>query len=299
MEDSTPPPRSGAEDTASAPSYASAPPITPHGTGVGGVVTAGVRCVNCGYELGGLHESGACPECGESIGHSLKGELMLHAPKDYLASLHRGSVIVLTAIILQLLMAFTALGLGVTGSPPWVLTLVGWLQFAISGALLWGWWLLSSPMPAASDRPQYDQTRLWVRAMLIANVVLLGVSAVFDLVSGNAGASGSAMPSGSVLVLSAGISILALVVWIGGFIVEMLYLAWLAKRVPDAAMHKRAKLLVWLGPVLSTVGILLIGLGPLIALVMYWNLVDRFRKAFKHIRAERERLEQAPDASGV
>ena len=43
---------------------------------------------------------------------------------------------------------------------------------------------------------------------------------------------------------------------------------------------------MWLGPLLQTVGLLLIGLGPLIALVMYWNMLDVMRKHIKRILAE-------------
>jgi ACR3 family arsenite efflux pump ArsB len=60
---------------------------------------------------------------------------------------------------------------------------------------------------------------------------------------------------------------------------------WLARRVPDQWIVKRATTYRWLLPVLTTVGVLLIGLGPLIALVLYWNLLDRMRKHLKAIVA--------------
>jgi hypothetical protein len=57
----------------------------------------------------------------------------------------------------------------------------------------------------------------------------------------------------------------------------MRYTRWVAGRVPDAHMVGRTKTYMWLLPLLYTVGILII-VGPLIALVMYWNLLDRLRK---------------------
>lgn len=44
---------------------------------------------------------------------------------------------------------------------------------------------------------------------------------------------------------------------------------------------------MWLGPLLATFGLVIIGLGPLIALVLYWNMLDWVRKDLKRIRAER------------
>lgn len=58
---------------------------------------------------------------------------------------------------------------------------------------------------------------------------------------------------------------------------------WLATRVPDYFIVKRTKTYMWLLPVLYIPGAALIGLGPLIALVLYWNLLDRLRKHVKSI----------------
>ena len=44
--------------------------------------------------------------------------------------------------------------------------------------------------------------------------------------------------------------------------------------------------MMWLGPLLFTVGALCIGLGPLVAVVLYWNMLDWVRRDLKRIRAE-------------
>lgn len=263
---------------------------------MGGVVVSGIACVDCGYELAGLHEHGHCPECGASIERSLKGDLLLHASPEYLATLHRGSVIVLTIILFQVALAFVSFGLVVAFAvaPPVFLAL-GWFEFAstafgllLSAGLVWGWWLLSTPMPALSEKPWVDRARRWVRFVLILNIpIVIGQTITTLLISaGNT--------SDAVYYTQMGLGAVSTLVWLGTYVVHAIYLAWLAKRIPDAAMHKRARLLMWLCPVLSTVGLILIGLGPLIALVLYWNLIDRFRKAFKRLRAEQQALSAAP-----
>lgn len=85
-----------------------------------------------------------------------------------------------------------------------------------------------------------------------------------------------------VMLVSGAASLLSGVAWITQFFAAMLYVRWLARRVPDGRLHDKAKRFMWLGPVLYTVGIVLLMLGPLIALVMYWNMLDKLRK---HIKA--------------
>ena len=216
---------------------------------------------------------------------------MLYAPAEYLATLHRGSFIVLTVILLQVLGAILGIGVVAAMSTAQPQTVI-WIELALSSfglllsaLLVWGWWLLSTPLPSLTEKPWVDKARQWVRYVLIASVaVTLG-----QLVTTMVVAAGNT--SDAVLYTQVGLGLGSTLIWLGTYIVHGTYLAWLAKRIPDAAMQKRAKLVRWLCPVLSTVGILLIGLGPLIALILYWNLIDKFRKAFKRLRSEQEALE--------
>jgi hypothetical protein len=41
----------------------------------------------------------------------------------------------------------------------------------------------------------------------------------------------------------------------------------------------------WLLPLIAVVGAVALFLGPLVALIMYWNLLDRMRKHLKSIVA--------------
>lgn len=254
-------------------------------------VPDGTRCVGCGYELAGLPEDGVCPECGIEVERSLKGELMLKASPGYLAMLHRGSVVALAALLLQVLnlfasvffgMAFSMMGYGPVVS---LLLVFAFVQFGLGGLFLLGWWMLSTPLPSLKDAPQANRARVWVRWLLVASAVLLGVRAGLMLVL----SMGGVWPD----PISMAMLVLVLVAWLAGYVSQMLYLAWLAGRIPDTSMRNRATLLAWLGPVVFLVGAPLLLLGPLVAVVMYWNLLDRFRQAFKRIRRERLRQDKA------
>jgi len=264
------------------------------GTALCGVVVDGVGCTNCGYNLGGLPTAGTCPECGAPIERSLRGDRLVNMPAGYLASLHRGAFLVLTVIFLQVLVMFlrifSALATAVLGSSPIPggETVLSVVQLALSVVLVVGWWVLSAPMPLLADLAGADRRRRWVRGLLVVNVAVIAAQAsLYVLMS-----VWLTSPLALLYVVSS-VTILSSLVSLAGYVVQMLYLAWLADRVPDVALFKRAKLLVWLGPTLSTVGLVLLGLGPLIALIMYWNLVDRFRVAFKSIRRERATIEAA------
>ena len=79
-------------------------------------------------------------------------------------------------------------------------------------------------------------------------------------------------------------NILLMVVQAAKFFAAMLYLRWLAPRFPDAVIDARARLLMWLCPLLVTVGTLLCLMGPIIALVLYWSLLNSVQTEINRIR---------------
>ena len=58
-------------------------------------------------------------------------------------------------------------------------------------------------------------------------------------------------------------------------------------------MTARAKTMMWLGPILYTVGAIACGLGPLVALILYYNLLNWVREGLQAIRADQSLREAA------
>ncbi len=232
-----------------------------------------VVCLRCGYPLRGLDESGDCPECGAAIGRSLRGNLLQFSSPSYVATLHRGVFLIVAgiagqAILIALTSAFAAslqsnIGLDSVG-------------IALSATILVGWWMFSAPDPAFIGIEQGTTARRVVRTALVLEIAI--TSAL--VANGALTAPTTTAVSTTIVVLS----VVAAVTSIVRFFAAMMYLRWMAPRIPSVEIDGRARQLMWLGPLLMTFGILLCGLGPLVAVVLYWLLINWVRMALKHVR---------------
>jgi hypothetical protein len=255
---------------------------------------ADIPCSRCGYNLAGLDPGGVCPECGAPIAESLAGRLLRFSAPEYVDSLYRGATLIMTVILVQVVStamitgAALALAQGVIGpGPARTLTGLGQLTgFGLSVALWGGWWMCSAPDPAVrpgTDRG--DKPRQWVRLAVAA-------SAVMSLISTVAQFAGAPTPAGIGAVAIAGtvlLGLLGLAVAAVKFFASMKYLSWLGPRLPDPAVVTRARGYMWQLPLWTTVGMLLCGLGPLIAMILYYGLINRVRKDLRRVREEQRR----------
>lgn len=256
-------------------------------------------CIVCGYNLRGIARSGACPECGSPVERSYQGDELRYSSPEYVAALHRGVFIVLAAMIAMILFMFAGIGLGIAGASAGF-TIKG-LEVALSActsavgfATAWGWWLLSTPDPASREGRKGEKARAIVRVATVINVavtcVILAVTLVLPPPAPLAPTPGVPVvtPAGSAaaMIIHSIATITGFIVGAVAYFAQMYYIRWLAPRLPSARVFDRAKLLMWLGPLLCTVGVLCAGLGPLVALVMYWNMLDWVRRDLKHIRSQ-------------
>jgi hypothetical protein len=279
------------------------PPPLPFGHTADSIVTAGdlasrdVPCLRCGYNLRGLAPDGACPECGTPVARSLRGNLLRYSDPAYVARIHTGVFIIQAVIIVQILLVVAALTLalaaafgGARGAGRFAggQVLLPRVQIALHTATFTGWWMFSAPDTAYLGRDAGDQARRVVRIAVGAGIAVAVVQTALALLLGS-GALGAT--SGAAFVILA-TSLLGTLAWVVQFFAAMLYLRWLAPRLPSMDVHTRASRLLWLGPLLYTVGLLLAGLGPLIALVLYWTLLDEVRKLIKRVRGDQS-LESA------
>jgi hypothetical protein len=252
-------------------------------------VDGDVLCIQCGYNLRGLTSDRNCPECGTPVARSLRGNLLRHSSVDYLRKLHVGVFLILAAIIAQILLGFAAAAIGIIaigGTGPGlniaafdlITTAIG---VVISAASLVGWWMFSSPDPAFLGAEQGQTARQVIRGTVIALVAITLINLFLTPL---------ATPGGTAPIdfVVAGLGLLSLAATAVKFFAAMLYMRWLTPRIPDEKLFNRSKLYMWLLPLLGTVGLVLCGLGPLIALVLYWNHFEYTRRHIKQIRREVE-----------
>lgn len=251
-------------------------------------VETSVQCLKCGYDLLGLDRAAVCPECAAPISDSVRGTLLRFADPAYLSRLHSGAVLVLTAIIVGLL-SDVAGRLTSVAAPDLHISVslaFGVVSFLAGVCGLVGWWRLSTLDPNYPGQDTGGAARRFVRIAVIVQAVALAMlplpiaAVLLDLVRID---TDQRLATFGFVVL--GLTVVSLGARLLQFLAAMVYLKWLGRRVPNTKIVKRAGTLMWVGPLLCTVGLLIV-VGPLIALVLYYNLIDWLRKDLSDIRAQ-------------
>ena len=206
---------------------------------------------------------------------SLKGYLLQNAAPEFLAAIGLGLSLVLNGLLLSIALGVAMIGLGFAmgpGNRAEVGLISQGVQLIISGMMSFGYWKYPSPDPGFVAFEQPTTARNVVRWALCVQIAFTCASIVVGQLTRD-----------HVIVL--GLALGAYLVWGLQFFSVMRYTLWISGRIPDVYVTGRARRYVWLLPVLSTLGVACVGLGPLIAMIMYWNLLDRVRKHVKSIRS--------------
>ncbi len=207
---------------------------------------AGSRCLICGYDLAGLDISGVCPECATPIERSLRGNLLRYASPGYIGTLRTGANLVFVAMLLSV---FGGLVVGVLGiflallNVPSTEPLEVLLDLGTLVAMLFGWWILSTPDPAFVG---VDDSRDWrARLRLILPFVsfILLAETVLPFVLGSSLAKTASIGTGAVTVsLSARESLDTLAKFSHGVVIYagLKYIAALSLRLPSPKIRKES-----------------------------------------------------------
>lgn len=245
-------------------------------------VERSLSCRRCGYELRGLAREGTCPECGAPVADALSGGILHLAAPEYLRWINRGAALVFwIGIAFSLYFAaeiaiIVCRDLNYSVSRGTEMTVAG--AGALGGLLnALGWWWVSEPDPAFIGRDPSERVRKFARVtfLILMATEIAGLALT---------ALGPSLPA----VVTTINDILNFAVAIVSYFPSVLYLRVLARRVPDEALARFCGTLLWLGPLLMTVGCAVFGLGPIAAmvlmLVVQWRIWRRIREALS--RAE-------------
>ncbi len=212
-------------------------------------------CRNCRYELGGLPDNSACPECNTPVEQSLV-VLLRRADPNYLAQLRTGAGrlrvlvwLIVGYLLLGILGLITYALLMALGSPrlnaqlegllldaATVFTIGGWVVGLI---FMWffasGWWNVSAELPSGA---QYDQPKR--RKMLRVSLVIYLVFYVITLVLSLAALAEPLMNVVAVLPNLVSSVVYFVLLFAMGPLVESI-----ALRVPDERTAKTARSFHW------------------------------------------------------
>ncbi len=261
---------------------------------IAAATTDGRFCVGCAYQLDGLPVDGTCPECGTPIELSLREPTLANTSQEYLRTIKSGLSFVLNGILLMIMVQVltivaTFAAMAAPGSIGSVTLIAQFAGLGVSLLIIVGYWKYTAPDPSQVALEKSNAARKVIRIVVASQAAVSVVSVVLSLLTPAtaqaAAAAGGAMNPGGMVILAftAVLGIVGLVLWAVQFFAVMRYTRWIAARVPDLFVVKRTKVYVWLLPVIGFVGAFALMLGPLIALVMYWNLLDRMRKHVKAI----------------
>lgn len=141
-------------------------------------------CLKCGYNLRGLSVGAVCPECGTTIGESLKTYLLAYAPRGYVKSIHTGLTIIFIATLAFFLSSFAPLLVAfmpsllarfmAAGNPFGILQVQGWIALVQMVPILLalvGYWLATPPDPGLSNFSRVQTPRLLTRTAIITLAV--------------------------------------------------------------------------------------------------------------------------------
>jgi hypothetical protein len=248
------------------------------------VVATDRACIRCSYNLRGLPTSGVCPECGTPVELSLRGYYLAFAAPEYVDSLRRGVTLVLNGILLYAVMFFGGFVLKVSLSSVLALSVRSAIwevaMLLPTAMMLVGYWQFTRPDPSTIDREAPAAARRIVRIAIAIQGVTVAVGVLADLVRTGFSAPPTLLPAATIMSWLLGLASVG--AWITQFFAVVIYVTWLARRIPDRGIVTRCGVYIWLLPTLFVILLPAVFIGPIIAIGLYWALLDRLRK---HLRA--------------
>ncbi|MBX3387880.1 MAG: hypothetical protein KF691_00345 [Phycisphaeraceae bacterium] len=165
------------------------------------------------------------------------------------------------------------------------------LLATMAGVILFpvGWWLLSAPDPGVPS----DATGHRVRSLIRITVFVAALSAMAITMQQVAFPNWWAAPQSPLAnhsgLIRSFLQFASVAAWIVQFFTAMIYIRWLAMLIPSPRIYKRARLLMWLGPLLCLFYWAVI--PALIAAILYSNLFSWVKEALTEIAKQQKPIQ--------
>jgi len=193
-----------------------------------GPITEDILCRHCGYNLRGLSEMGACPECGTAVGRSLLGDQLRFSDPVWVRKLAKGMTWIMWGFILSFLLmalvmvfAFAAPNLDIP-----VMSVLGLVPSLV---MLVGYWMVTTPEPGVMDVGGLS-LRSFVRWPLITSTV---ISLTTEFIT----------TFDPIVVES--LEMCGSLIGLAGLICLFVYARRLALRVPDENLARQTGVVMW------------------------------------------------------
>ena len=244
-------------------------------------------CFWCDYDLRNTAPESNCPECGVPAATSIGRGLLATVPPDLLRSIHNGFRLVTVLILVYIVwiivaaVAFTTLLIGLDNSTLNLAVIpISIVSNGLVLAIIYGWWKLAAPFPDIPETIDGSDRRGFLNATLIAFAIVTAITMLVSFIPSNLDPDA---PFETIDYVNFVIQAIGVIVMILVYVAQMRYLQWFAKIAKNQKMHKRAKHLVWSGPLIAIVGAFFFLIGPLVVLILYWNMLEYLRRDVKKI----------------
>ncbi len=210
-------------------------------------ITEDTVCVSCEYNLRGLGSDSRCPECGTSIGRSLRGDLLRFADPNYVRKLAGGIRLVLWSITISILLAIGLMAYGIANGPA-ALASMTLAMFALNCltacGILAGAWLVTTPDPNKIDADKTFTARKIIRLFVLCQLPCNLFNIVWTLATGAAPAPSFSTGAGVILLI---LTIPYVVLSVIHYFAHFTYFRSMARRIPDPTLEKNTHHLMWGG----------------------------------------------------
>lgn len=207
---------------------------------------------------------------------SVVGVLLRYTHASYLATIHRGLILIIVAQIIGLALVFPQIALEMTISRTHTPSVVYEL-FSSTFNLAVSIVATIGVMHFTTDDHRYlgihthSATRAAIRTTAIIELIIRILLLTLD-------ASRAVVQDTSAYQIAEwAFYLFDFAVGLVNFIATMLYVRWLARRVPDIRLAARSMRYAWLLPIIAVAGLFACFTGPFIATVMHIFLLNRLR----------------------